>query len=124
MFLCLAGVLAAGRPVYRSGAPARSVAVALYPSAELASPEGMERLGRAARSLLDRFDPADRVELLLPEGAARRLTVPEARRAVRDIRVIAVAARELVLPAASAEAQHVYRIAPAGAGLKTPPGRP
>ncbi|HUT56991.1 MAG TPA: BatA domain-containing protein [Phycisphaerae bacterium] len=116
-----AAVLAAGRPVYRSAAPARSVALALYPSAGLAAPEGMERLGRAAGSLLDRLDPADSVELLLPEGPARRLTAPEARRAVRSVRPLAVPAKELVLPAASGSAQHVYRIAPAGAGLERSP---
>ena len=44
----VAAVLAAARPVHFSEGRARRVVIALYPSAEIASPQGMDDLRRAA----------------------------------------------------------------------------
>ena len=122
----VAAVSAAARPALLSSAPARSVTIALYPSAEIAQKPGMDALRRAATGLLDRLSGEDRVQLLLPggdSGPARWVSVLEARSRVEKLRPVPVPAGELPMPTPDAAAQHVYRIVPAGAGLPPAPGQ-
>ncbi|HUU59980.1 MAG TPA: hypothetical protein VMZ50_10575 [Phycisphaerae bacterium] len=121
----VAAVLAAARPVHFSEGKARRVAIALYPSAEIASPQGMDDLRRAAAGLLDRLDERDRVQLLLPSAfgaAAAWLSVPEARKELRWVSALPARGDELILPPPDGAAQHVYCFVPAGVEAKTPAG--
>ncbi len=115
-----AAVLAASQPVYYSAAAGRSVAVAVYPSAELASPAGMESLRQAAGALLDRLDDADRVMLLAPGRSGQWTARSQAKAELAGLSPFPAAAGEIVLPA-PAGAQHVYRLAAAGAGVTAGP---
>jgi len=121
-WLCLllgavAAVAALARPVYRTSARIRRVAVAVYPSAELAGHRGCEPLRAAAGQLLDRLDDDDAVQILLPvplvasEGSASR---KRAREIVAGLKPLPMAARDMVLPAPSSGVQHVYHVGPAG----------
>jgi hypothetical protein len=122
----LAAVAAAARPALLSSAPARNVAVALYPSAEIASKKGMDGLRQAADELLARLSPGDQVQLLLPEGAPSPsgwMSVDAARRRAADLLPLPVPAADLSLAAPDRAARHVYRIAPAGSlALRVPGG--
>jgi len=116
--LLLAGAAAAGlalsRPVYYRQAPARRVAVAIYPSAELAGVAGGH--ARVVTAFLDRLGPADRVRLILPAllgGPTDFLAPPEAAQRVRALGWLPVPAEHLALPAGGEDAQHLYRFAPA-----------
>ena len=118
-----AAVVAAGGPTYTASRPARSVALVVHPSAEVASPEGLASLRRAAEAVLNRLNSTDRVRLILPEGGmdgSRWLTPAEAKAALGRIEPVPVPARRLSLPAPS-DVQHVYRVAPAGAEILTGP---
>ena len=123
----LAAVAAASRPVLLSSTPARSVAIALYPSAEIASEKGMDGLRQAADKLLARLSTKDRVQMLLPEGQpgpTAWLSVDYAWLYMRDVPPMPVPApaADLSLPAPDRAAQHVYRIAPAGSSIQPGPG--
>jgi len=124
----VAAVLAGAQPVLRSQAPARSIAMVLYPSAEIASDEGMAELRRAATGLLERLDASDRVQVVLPVSAGVRpddgwLSPAEARAAVESLRPLPLPARLLTFPPIGPQADHVYRIAAsldvAGGGRST-----
>ena len=129
-WLCLlagaaAAVLAASRPVFHAGKPARQVAVAICPSAVLANPPGLEALGRAAFTLLGRLGPHDQVQLLAPETAAPAawLSPAEAaRRLEQYLRPENFTARDCPAPSAAGQAQHVYRFVPAGTAAAEGPG--
>jgi len=107
------GALAMARPVWLAGAPARRIAVAVYPAAELAG--GEKTPGDFAGMLLLRLDADDRVQLILPAvmgGAGEFLTPDEAARRVADLRLLPAAGEDLAIPAGG-DAQHLYRFAPA-----------
>jgi len=120
----LLGVLAAARPVLWARRPARQVAIALYPCAELAGEAGRAELGRAVGALLDRLDADDRVELVLPTvlgGSSGWLSPMEARRRIGFIEPLPVPAARLSVPSAVSDAQHTYTFAPAGVGQPVGP---
>ena len=105
------GALAMARPVWLAGTPARRIAVAVYPSAELAG----QTPGNFAGMLLRRLDADDRVQLILPAvmgGAGEFLTPDEAARRVANLRRLPAAGEDLAIPAGG-DAQHLYRFAPA-----------
>ncbi len=117
--LLLAGALAAGlalaRPAWRAAAPARRLAVAVCPAAEL-GPEGLKSLRDSAAALLGRLGPGDRVRLILPAalGGAGEPAAPEqAARRVAGLKLLAASAEDLALPDAADDVQHVYRFVPA-----------
>lgn len=122
--LLLAGAAAAGvalaRPALVAECPRRTVALLLYPSAELANPPGPQRLRDAAEGVLARLSDDDRVQVVLPVGlggASGYLSVKQARQAVGRVEPMRLAAERLVLPAPGDEVQISYRIgvgAPAG----------
>jgi hypothetical protein len=114
-----AAVLAAAGPTAEFSAPARRLAVAIYPSAEVASEEGMRLLRRSAGALLARLDARDRVQLILPYDATGGdwISPPEAARRLDDVKPVPLPAVELALPAAGTAAQRVYRVAPAGSRI-------
>ena len=134
--LLLAGAAAAGialsRPVYYAEAPARRVAIAVWPSAELAGlPEGT--LAEAAGAFLRRLSPEDRVRLILPTalGSSTRLTTGgsdefitprAAARRINEIPPLPVAAEDLTLPTGGKDVQHLYRFAPATLKMEDGPG--
>ena len=64
----VAAVLAGAGPEYHATAPARRVAVAVHPSAELGK-RGLEEMRTAVAGLLDRLGPKGRVQLVLPTVA-------------------------------------------------------
>ena len=112
----LSAMLAMARPVVTIPSPGRYVAVTLVPCGELANAPGMDNLRGAARQLLQRLGPADRVQLVLPTrlgGPSGRLTRDEALSAVRAIAPVAAPAETLTLPQPDPQAQHIYRIGPA-----------
>jgi len=113
-----AAVCASARPVWRGSVPARRIAVAIYPSVELSGPQGARQIRKAARALLDRLDPHDKVVLLVPAVLAGRqewLSPAQGRKRIDGITPLPVAAREMLVPPAHDGAQHLYRIGPAGA---------
>jgi len=120
-WLCLlagavAGVTAASGPVYYRQVPSRRVAVAVYPSAEIAAQPGPDNLRSAVWALLDRLDTGDRVKLLRPQllgGASDWLSVAAARDALEALRPLPIPAAKLSMPPAAA-AQRVYHFLPAG----------
>ncbi len=119
----LAGVLAAAGPVLRTASPARRVALVLYPSAELAGPDGAEAISGPAARLLNRLAPADRVQVVLPVtlgGAGEWLSPRAARGRVEGVAALPVPAEELTVPEPDPAAQHVYTFA--AAGTKPPEG--
>jgi len=114
----LLGGLAAARPVLWARRPARQIAVAIYPCAELAGEVGRAELRRAVGELLDRLDAGDRVELVGPTvlgGSSGWVSPSEARRMIDGIGPLPAPAGELTLPVPSADAQHTYTFVPAGA---------
>ena len=111
------GALAMSRPVWVTGAPARRIAVAVYPSAELAGEE--KTIGQFAGMLLRRLDADDRVQLILPAvmgGAGPFLSPDEAARRIADLSLLPAAAEDLAMPAGG-DARHLYRFAPATLAL-------
>ena len=113
----LAGaVLAAAalsRPTYYADAPARRIAVAVCPSAELTGLPG--GLGGASAAFFEKLDAPDRVRLILPAvlgGAGELLSRDAAARAVAALRPLPAPADQLKLPG-EPDAQHLYRFAPA-----------
>jgi hypothetical protein len=115
----VAAVLAASRPAYHADAPARRVALAVYPSAELAGAGGAEELRAAAGALLDRLDARDRVRLVLPAvlgGRSDWLAPADVRLRLDRLEPLPVPAGEMSLPL-PADAQHVYRFAPASLAM-------
>lgn len=117
----LAAVLAASQPVHYATAPARAVAVVLYPSAELATPAGMGSLRQAAGALLARLDEGDRVAVIAPGAAGQWTSVAQARQSLADLSPWPLEAAEMTLTPPS-DAQRVYRIVPAGAAITGGPG--
>ena len=110
-----AAVLAVARPAHFSGAPARRVAILLYPSAEL-GPDARWLRGPVA-ALLDRLDGHDRVRLYLPAafGAADRWLSPREAKAEMDlVTVLPIRADRLVLPPVGQGVRHAYHFVPAG----------
>ena len=132
--LLLAGaVLAAGalaRPVFSRQEPARRVAWAVVPSAELAGKPGAP--AEAAKALAARLDGRDRVRLILPAVLARGLkaasmegewlTPAEAARHVAELPILPARAEDLSLTALDGDVQHVYRIEPATGARRAGPG--
>lgn len=119
----LAGaVLAAAalaRPAWYAEAPARSIALAVYPAAELSA-----ELDGPLGEFFARLDSADRVRLILPAvlgGPGSPLSRDQAARQARALRRLPAAADSLVLPDALGDAQHLYRFAPATLGLDDGP---
>jgi len=109
-----AAVLAVCRPVWLAGSPARRVALAVCPAAELGE-DGREALRASARALLGRLDGRDGVVLVLPAAAGPTvgpLAAPEAARRIEDLALLPAAGASLTLPEAP-DVQHVYRLQPA-----------
>ena len=109
----VAAVLAGAAPEYHATAPARRVAVAVYPSAELGK-GGLEEMRKAVAGLLDRLGPNGRVQFVLPMiagGAGQWGAVGEARSRLAGLKLLPVGVGGLRLPQALPEAQHVYRFA-------------
>ncbi|MDY7010480.1 MAG: hypothetical protein SVV80_06965 [Planctomycetota bacterium] len=119
-----AAVVALAQPIYYAEAPARRVAVAIYPSAELAGlPEGT--LAEITGPLLRRLEPTDRVKLILPVavgGSSDFISPAEAARRISGIRLLPAAAEDLTLPAGDQNIQHLYRFAPATLKTEDGPG--
>ena len=113
--LLIGAVLAAialARPVWLSAKPARRIAIAVRPSAEL-GPDA--DLADAVTALIDRLDGDDRVQLILPAimgGASEYLTPAEAAERVRLLAPAPVAAKDLAMPAGGGW-RHLYRFGPA-----------
>ncbi|MCE5277077.1 MAG: BatA domain-containing protein [Planctomycetaceae bacterium] len=113
-----AAVLAMARPVYQDQTPARHVAMAVVPTAELGGAAAMDSLRRAAAAVLDRLDEHDRVQVVLPEvlgGASAWMDRAQARALIDRTPLLAVRADQVQLPAADDAAQHVYRLGAASA---------
>ena len=114
-----AGATAAGvalcRPVYLSERPARRIALAVVPGAELSGlPRGA--LMDAAGALLARLEAGDRVRLLLPTvlgGATEYMSPSAAARRLEDVRPLPAPAERLSVPEPGGEAEYVIRLAPA-----------
>jgi len=124
--LLVAGAVCAGvglsRPTWWAQVPARDIAVAIYPSAELAGLPG--GVAEPVEALLERLDRHDRVRLILPTilgGAGEPLRADEAAESVRAVPLLPVPAAELSLPAGGDGVQHLYRFAPATLELKDGP---
>ncbi len=121
-WLCLlagavVAVAATARPVYRTSARIRRVALAVYPAAELSGQRGLEALRGAIGQLLDRLDNDDRLRILLPVplGPAEQwVTVGQGRELLAKLKPLPAAARDMVLPEAGGDVQHVYHFGPAG----------
>jgi hypothetical protein len=99
------------------------VAVAVWPSAELAG--NSRSLAEYAAPLLERFDPADRVRVVLPAalgGAGPPVSPAEAARTLAEIEPLPAPAAELTVPAAD-DVAHVYQLAPATITLTEGPDR-
>ncbi len=117
LVLLAGGLLAAGalaRPTYHAAAPARRIALSIYPSADLAWRP--EEIGENVGAFLARLNKLDQVQLVLPAilgGPGRFLLRDEAARLARQIRPLPVPADKLSLPAGGQEVQHLYRFAPA-----------
>ncbi len=125
--LLLAGAAAAGvalsRPVHYAEAPARRVAIALWPAAELA---GLEHgtLGEITHTFLQRLSDTDRVRLVLPTvlgGSSDFISPHEATLRAYKVRLLPVAAEDLTLPVMGEDVQHIYRFAPATLKLEDGP---
>ena len=109
----VAAVLAGARPEYHATAPARRVAVVVYPSAGLGE-RGPAEMRQAIAGLLGRLGANDRVQLVLPTvagGAGKWSTVARARSRLAGLKLLPVAADDLRMPQASPEARHVYQFA-------------
>lgn len=124
----VAAALAGARPVIRTQAPVRRIALVLHPSAEIASADGMADLRLAAGELLRRLDARDRVQLLLPVAAeagpaGRWLSPAEARAAVERIEPLPLPVASLNFPPVDDRADHIYRVGvlpePASGGRTT-----
>jgi len=114
-----AAALALSRPVWHTQSPARRIAVAVYPGAELGD-DGAAALRRSGEALLGRLGPADRVRLVLPTilgGASDWLTPADAAARVRALAPLPLPAGALDLPEAADDVGHVYRFAPATLAL-------
>lgn len=112
----LAATLALARPVYQSARPTRTVALEVYPSAELAGlPQ--DALAKAAAPLLNRLDPSDRACLLLPTQFENpsELSPSQALARLARLSPLPLPADHLVLagPGGAGQVQHTYRLAPA-----------
>ncbi len=115
----VAAVLAAARPAVYSELPARHIAIEVRPSAEIAGTASRAQLAEATAALLDRLNPTDRVQLLLPHllgGASEWIGAAEARAKLQAVaeREVFARADELSVPPASASAQRTYRFVAAG----------
>jgi hypothetical protein len=126
-WLLLAGsavaVLAVARPVAHRSAPARTVALAIYPGYELASTPAAARW-QAVRDLLGRLGRADRVYLLLPTllgGQVGPVSPADAETKVNDLPVLPVPAAELTVTEPPRECQSLYQFAPPSLTLPTGP---
>lgn len=117
----LCAIVAVSRPLYYSHRPARTVAIAIYPSAEIAAVDGENILAKTVADFLHRLSPTDRVRVILPTILAEDtdkskafLTPQQAIKKIREIKPLPVPAEKLTLPEALREdIQHVYRFAPA-----------
>ncbi|KKK86841.1 hypothetical protein LCGC14_2759220, partial [marine sediment metagenome] len=111
----VAAALALSRPVWYTSRPARRIALAVYPGAELGQ-TGQKALVRSAKALLARLAPADGVRLILPTvlgGATGRLTPDEAADRIGQLDLLPAPAARLTLPAGAEDVGHLYRFAPA-----------
>lgn len=123
-WLCLlcgavAVVAAMARPKVQTARPRRHVAVAVYPSAELAGDDG-ETLHEAADLLLARLSPTDRVQLVLPDvlgGRSEWLSPAQAGRRIDELPILPARADELSVDIPLADEGPTIVLAPAGLGL-------
>ncbi len=125
--MLLAGATAAGialsQPVHYAEAPARRIAIALWPSAELTELE-QETLGEITHTFLQRLSDTDRVRLVLPTvlgGSSDFISPHEATLRAYEVRPLPVAAEDLTLPVTDQDVQHTYRFAPATLKLEDGP---
>jgi hypothetical protein len=110
--------------VYYAESPARRIAIAVWPSAELAGLE-QDTLGKIAHTFLQRLSDTDRVRLVLPTvlgGSSDFISPDEAARRISEIQPLPVAAEDLTLPVMGEDVQHTYRFAPATLKLEDGPG--
>ena len=115
----LCTIVAVSRPVYYSHRPARTIAIAIYPSAELASDKSI--LEKAIADFLDRLSPADRVKIILPtvltfeeDNGKSFLTPQQVKRKLAHISLLPIPAEKITLPEVPYEdIQHIYRFVPA-----------
>jgi hypothetical protein len=112
----VAAALAVAGPVFQAGGAARRVALAVYPTGELATPDGMASLSAQAKALLDRLDSRDRVAVLEDGGWSSWLSPAEARQRVAGLPAMAVAAADVATTPAPAGSQRLYRVGPPGLG--------
>lgn len=113
-----AGAVALAGPVVRREAPARHVAIALRPSAELARGAGLAEMRQAVAALIGQLTGDDRVQLLLPAatgGATEWLAPAAARERIERLELLWAPADQVDLPRASPDAQHTWIFTPAGA---------
>jgi len=114
-----AAAVALARPKVHTTAPRRHLAVAVYPSAELAGDDGAA-LRRAADRLLERLSAADRVQLVLPDvlgGRTDWLSPAQVRRRIDALPILPARADELSVSLPPAGEAPTIILAPAGAGL-------
>ena len=117
----LCAIVAVSRPVYYSHRPTRTVAIAIYPSAELAAADGENSLAKTVADFLRRLSPADRVRVILPTILAEDtnvskafLTPQQAIKKIYKIKPLPVPAEQLtLLETFQEDIQHIYRFAPA-----------
>jgi hypothetical protein len=119
--LLLAGavlaVVAAARPVWHAQAPARHVAIAVYPSAQLAGEGGLANLKSAATTLLNRLGQGDSVQVILPPesgGAGPWQSPADAARRVSQVTILPTGLADMPSLEFGPDAQHCYVIAPPG----------
>ena len=125
--LLLAGAIAVvgagSRPVYYSSGPVRSAAIVLHPSAELGR-DGTAEMRLAGERLLERFDSADRFQVLLPEISGTQsgwVSLAGAHQVLAGLSHLPVSVAELRGGHPSADARHVYHLAVSSLDIATGP---
>jgi len=126
LLLLLGAIAAVGsgsRPIYHSAGPVRKATLILHPSAELGR-DGTVEMRLAGERLLGRFDPEDRLQLLLPEilgGETGWVSLAEARRVLAGLSHLPVSAADLRGGHPSADTRHVYHLSASSLDITTGP---
>lgn len=117
-------VCATTLPSYHTTMLCRRLAVAVYPTAEIAAPDAMADMRNAAAALLDRLAPSDKVRLVTaPEagGQSHWLSPSDVLRRIERLSPLAMSAARIDPPGPGADVQHTYYFVAAGAHVSAGP---